>query len=628
MDQLTSEDPSRIGPYRLIARLGAGGMGLVYLARSDGGRTVAVKAVQAEFAQLSEFRSRFAREVEAARKVGGVWTAPVLDADTGAGTPWVATGYIPGPDLHTVVGVQHGPLPEESVCALAHGLAQALRAIHGAGLIHRDLKPSNVLVTVDGPRVIDFGIARALETLAEGAMTRTGAVIGSPGFMSPEQVRGLKLTSASDVFCLGSVLAYAVTGRSPFGTADSGLHALLFRVAEEEPDLAGVPESLLGLVRQCLEKDPALRPSPQEVAARTVSVTAPDEPWLPGKLLGQLGRHAAQLLDFEPQLPRPATVLDPAPPPVPAEPVPASASPRAIADAPTAGPGRSEDTSAPGRRPTPKPLPRRRSVRMLGAVTFAVLAVVAAGLLGPELLPDGQGPGSTTPVPSAFHGHWEGRGERQEGSGQESGAPYARLVIAKKSVELALLDRHRLCVWETRITWVDDTSLTLDHGTLRTKTPADVSGCLLQPKGTLTKAGATLTWKGVTFRSDFRHSPRASPEGGVPDAYRTWWSGRGAGGTDLKLGIGYERTRRAVDITTLSRTKQRCRYSAETFAVHEGKLLVSHGEQKPGSSASECADSSPALVLDSEGKGAGRMRMAPLDSAARGSWFGNLTRKS
>ncbi|MGW5422483.1 bifunctional serine/threonine protein kinase/MFS transporter [Streptomyces sp. NPDC003943] len=311
MDQLTAEDPTRIGPYRLIARLGAGGMGLVYLGRSEAGRTVAVKVVQAEYAGNPEFRRRFAREVAAARLVGGAWTAAVLDADPEAAVPWVATQYIPGPDLHTVVAEDFGPLPERSVRALANRLALALGAVHAAGLIHRDLKPSNVLVTVDGPRVIDFGIARAMDSLAGDSLhTRTGMLIGSPGFMSPEQVRGLELTAASDVFCLGAVLVYAATGRHLFGATDTGLNAHLFRVAEEEPDLTGVPESLVDLVRACLAKDPAARPTPREVAERTAA-DLPAE-WLPDSVLAQLGRHAAQLLDFAPS----------APPGVPAQPDP------------------------------------------------------------------------------------------------------------------------------------------------------------------------------------------------------------------------------------------------------------------------------------------------------------------
>lgn len=319
MDQLIAEDPTRIGPYRLIARLGAGGMGLVYLGRSEGGRTVAVKVVQAEHAGHPEFRRRFAREVAAARRVGGSWTADVLDADPEAAVPWVATQYIPGPDLHTVVAQDFGPLPEHSVHTLANRLALALQAVHDAGLIHRDLKPSNVLVTVDGPRVIDFGIARAMDSLAGDSLhTRTGMLIGSPGFMSPEQVRGLELTPASDVFCLGAVLVYAATGRHLFGATDTGLNAHLFRVAEEEADLTGVPETLVDLVRACLDKDPAKRPTPQQVAART----APDQAseWLPGAVLAQLGRHAAQLLDYAPAAPAEALAGAPAAHPDPRTP--------------------------------------------------------------------------------------------------------------------------------------------------------------------------------------------------------------------------------------------------------------------------------------------------------------------
>ncbi len=303
MEQLTGEDPEYIGPYRLIARLGAGGMGLVYLGRSDLGRTVAVKVVQAEYAQHDEFRRRFAREVAAARRVGGAWTADVLDADTDAAVPWVATQYIPGPDLTSVVARDFGPLPEHSVRVLANRLALALQAVHEAGLIHRDLKPSNVLVTVDGPRVIDFGIARARDGLTGDSLhTRTGMLIGSPGFMSPEQVRGLELTPASDVFCLGALLVYASTGRLLFGAADTGLNAHLFRIAEEEADLTGVPDTLVDLVRACLDKDPAKRPTPREVAARTAS--GQEGEWLPGAVLAQLGRRAAQLLDYAPAVTR------------------------------------------------------------------------------------------------------------------------------------------------------------------------------------------------------------------------------------------------------------------------------------------------------------------------------------
>ncbi|WP_245766923.1 serine/threonine-protein kinase, partial [Streptomyces colonosanans] len=304
MEKLGAGDPQRIGAYRLLARLGAGGMGNVYLARSDRGRTVAVKLVRRELAEREEFRARFRQEVRAARQVGGHWTAPVLDADTEAVVPWVATGYVAGPTLQTVVSHGHGALPERSVRVLAAGLAHALQDIHAAGLIHRDLKPSNVLVTIDGPRVIDFGIARALETIGGDGLTRTGALVGSPGFMAPEQVRGDRITPACDVFCLGSVLAYAATGALPFGAAGSGAHALMFRIVQEDPDLNGMPEELADLVRDCLRKDPAARPTLAQILQRTgAEDTVADgrsrDPWLPGTLVAQLGRQAVRLLDTE-----------------------------------------------------------------------------------------------------------------------------------------------------------------------------------------------------------------------------------------------------------------------------------------------------------------------------------------
>ncbi|MFE3602255.1 serine/threonine-protein kinase [Streptomyces sp. NPDC059142] len=304
MDGLVAGDPTHIGSYRLLARLGAGGMGQVYLARSERGRTVAVKLVRRELAEQEQFRGRFRQEVAAARRVGGTWTAPVLDADTEADVPWLATGYVAGPSLQTVVSGRHGPLPERSVRILASGLAHALQDIHAAGLIHRDLKPSNVLVTIEGPRVIDFGIARALETVGEESLTRTGALVGSPCFMAPEQVRGDRVTAACDVFCLGSVLAYATTGRLPFGGTGTGVHALMFRIAQEEPDLSGLPEGLLELVRDCLRKDPAQRPTTRDILARVGeaedSGAGPGgEPWLPGGLLAQLGQHAVRLLEHE-----------------------------------------------------------------------------------------------------------------------------------------------------------------------------------------------------------------------------------------------------------------------------------------------------------------------------------------
>lgn len=304
MEKLGPGDPQHIGSYRLLARLGAGGMGHVYLARSERGRTVAVKLVRAELAAQEEFRARFRQEVRNAQRVGGFWTAPVLDADTEAEVPWVATGYVAGPSLQRVVEHDHGPLPERSVRILAAGLAHALANIHAAGIVHRDLKPSNVMLTIEGPRVIDFGIARALETSPGEGLTRTGSLVGSPGFMAPEQVRGDRITPASDVFCLGSVLAYAATGRLPFGSTGGGEHAVLFRIAQEDPDLSGLPEGIADVVRDCLRKDPASRPSLDAILARTGAVDTVEQgrsrdPWLPGSLVAQLGRHAVELLEVE-----------------------------------------------------------------------------------------------------------------------------------------------------------------------------------------------------------------------------------------------------------------------------------------------------------------------------------------
>ncbi|MBM7437703.1 serine/threonine-protein kinase [Streptomyces sp. HB132] len=390
MDQLTHDDPSHIGPYRLLARLGAGGMGEVYLARSAGGRTVAVKLVRSELATEPEFRRRFAQEIAAARRVGGLWTAAVLDADTDAPAPWVATAYVPGPSLHAVLAGRTEPLPERSVRILAHRLAQALTAVHTAGLIHRDLKPANVLVTIDGPRVIDFGIARALDAVtADGKLTRTGAVIGSPGYMSPEQVRGEALTPVSDVFSLGSVLAFAGTRRHPFGASESGMHAVMYRIAQEQPDLAGLPAGLTELVGACLAKDPADRPTPAEVVARTDEVSQDTEPWLPGGLIAELGRKAAELLDSDgPGQRAPAR---PAGPPPGATPPPPTSAPRPTGSTPPlpAGP----PTPRPSAAPTPPP-PAAPPARAAGG---ASATPPTAPLTGPDPTP----PPASAPTPAA-----------------------------------------------------------------------------------------------------------------------------------------------------------------------------------------------------------------------------------
>ncbi|MGW3814412.1 outer membrane protein assembly factor BamB family protein [Streptomyces sp. NPDC005046] len=267
-EALEAGDPRQIGRYRIVARLGSGGMGRVYLGRSPGGRAVAVKLVRPELAEDAEFRRRFAREVAAARRVNGVFTAGVVDADPDGSPAWLATAYVPGIALGEAVAV-HGPWAEGPVLALGAGIAEALEAIHAAGVVHRDLKPSNILLAADGPRVIDFGISVAGEA---SALTRTGGAVGTPGFMSPEQLTGKPVGAASDVFSLGVVLAYTATGTGPFGSGPS--HALSFRVVHEEPALARIPPLLRVLVADCLAKDPAARPKVAELLERLA--TAPE----------------------------------------------------------------------------------------------------------------------------------------------------------------------------------------------------------------------------------------------------------------------------------------------------------------------------------------------------------------
>ncbi|GAA4587689.1 serine/threonine-protein kinase [Planotetraspora phitsanulokensis] len=275
MDPLQPGDPAQVGSYRLLGRLGAGGMGQVFFGRSPGGRPVAVKLIRPEHAGSEQFRIRFAREVEAARTVGGFHTAPVVDADPSADPPWMVTAYIPGPSLQEAV-VQYGALPPEAIRSLGAGLAEGLAAIHRSGLVHRDLKPANVILAGDGPRVIDFGIARALD--GAGGVTVTGAVVGTFAYMSPEQVRAEAVGPAGDAFSLGCVLAFAATGHSPF---DAGsIAAVVHRVTSEPPDLEGVPadHGLRDLIDACLAKDPAGRPSMRDILARLSEPGAGDLP--------------------------------------------------------------------------------------------------------------------------------------------------------------------------------------------------------------------------------------------------------------------------------------------------------------------------------------------------------------
>ena len=261
MRALAADDPRVIGEYRLRAQLGSGGMGRVYLGLSPAGRAVAIKVVRSDLADDAEFLRRFGQEVSAARAVSGIYTAPVVASGLNERPPWLATAFVPGPSLDQVVS-EHGPLPEPALWPLLAGLVEALQAIHACGVVHRDLKPANVLLAVDGPRVIDFGISRA----ADGTvLTATGVVFGTPGYMSPEQAEGRPAGPASDVFALGCVIAYAAGGAGPFGTGTAA--AVLYRVVHTDAILDAVPAGLREIVAQCLAKDPADRPTPAALAA-------------------------------------------------------------------------------------------------------------------------------------------------------------------------------------------------------------------------------------------------------------------------------------------------------------------------------------------------------------------------
>jgi hypothetical protein len=298
--ELQAGDPPQIGPYLLLGRLGAGGMGQVFLGRSPGGRLVAVKVIRAELAGDPGFRARFAREVVAARKVSGVFTAAVVDADPAAPLPWLVTSFVTGLSLADAVG-EHGALPVASVLALAAGLAEGLGAIHAAGVVHRDLKPSNVLLAADGPRVIDFGISRAVDA---PQLTRTGMVIGSPAFMSPEQVEGGAVGPASDVFSLGAVLVFAATGQGPFGPGAPT--ALMYRVVHGTPRLDRLPGPVRPLAERCLAKDPGQRPTAAQFLAE-LTATHPSAAdladWLPASILAAAANVAPNRWPSSPSAP-------------------------------------------------------------------------------------------------------------------------------------------------------------------------------------------------------------------------------------------------------------------------------------------------------------------------------------
>jgi sugar lactone lactonase YvrE len=337
VDSLQPGDPASVGAYRLLGRLGAGGMGQVFLGESPGGRLVAVKLIHSAHMGIPHFRERFAREVEAARRVGGFHTAPVVDANPHADPPWMVTAFIEGPSLQDALG-RYGPMPPDRLRALGAGLSEGLGAIHACGLVHRDLKPANVILAADGPRIIDFGIARAVD--ATTGLTTTGSVVGTIAYMSPEQIRGEPAGPASDVFSLGCVLAFAAAGRPPF-LGDSAA-AVMYRIVNQAPDLTGVAEAwLTGLITRCLSK------------------TAAERPGVPAVLTAFTGRDMALLVPAA-SVPGPAAAED---------------GPATQTHAPSA---RAHTTSA-GRAPRARRARRRPGQVIAVWVIAAVTAVAAAG---------------------------------------------------------------------------------------------------------------------------------------------------------------------------------------------------------------------------------------------------------
>lgn len=535
MQPLEADDPRTIGAYRLLGRLGAGGMGRVYLGRNAGGRTVAVKVVHPQFAADPEFRARFRREVAAARRVGGEWTAPVLDADPEAAVPWVAAGYVAGPSLDRAVAA-YGALPEASVRAVGEGLARALVAVHALGLVHRDVKPSNVMLTLDGPgpRLIDFGIARA--TAGTASLTSTGVSVGSPGYMAPEQIIGGGVTGAADVFSLGAVLAFAASGRPPF-TGDHSA-ALLYKVVHEPPELDGVPPGeLRELVEACLAKAPADRPAPAAVAA-ALDGALRTPGWLPAPLVEEASRAAVALLNLDSEVgggPDPYGHGPYGPPDSGGSPSrprsPSVPSSRSFPSSPNHADSLSHADTRTGGGGAPRPSEGsegdrrgRRRVSCTVVVTVAVvLAALSGGLYGLDLLP-GQGAagrrppagskpstsagpstGSPTPTPSttpggtrdtvpkALIGTWKGTTTTNLGAPGQfeitiKGGRTGEVVARDKSV-IPLFDTD--CSGDWKLASATDRSLVLDSAGGPNPAPGICSGgsaderFTLNPNGTL-----------------------------------------------------------------------------------------------------------------------------------------------
>lgn len=457
MEGLRPGDPQRVGRYRLLRRLGSGAMGQVYLGQSPSGRLVAVKIIRAELADNASFRQRFSQEVKAARRVSGIFTAPVVDANPDAQQPWMVTAFVSGPSLAEAVATR-GPMPVSTVLMLAAGLAEGLGAVHAAGVVHRDLKPSNVLLASDGPRIIDFGISRSA---GSAGPTQARGIIGSPGFMSPEQAMGEPVGPPADIFSLGSVLAFAATGEAPFG--DGPPSALLYRAVHGEPAIKDLPPELRPLVARCLLPDPGARPTTDDLLGELGEAT-PTQGWLdwlgtgeapawqglstvPSGAWGHVGAmidlpadHLAPDPDYDvlPSVPRD---VDPASVPSDVDVVPGSAasgsgwqeSPRAgttAADPPLApSPASSlswvfpEPGGAPSRAAVQR-FRRDRTRRRAGVAAVSALAVVVVAALAiwvtPRLDPDPPAAGATAPPASQSAG--AGRSAQPTGPPQEDTA--------------------------------------------------------------------------------------------------------------------------------------------------------------------------------------------------------------
>jgi eukaryotic-like serine/threonine-protein kinase len=407
-------DPQRVGRYQLLGRLGAGGMGQVFLGQSPGGRLVAVKLIRAELAADREFRARFAREVAAARHVSGMFTAAVVDADPDAPQPWLVTAYVAGPSLAEAVDGQ-GPLPLTSVLTLAAGLAEGLGAIHAQGMVHRDLKPSNVLLASDGPRIIDFGISRAVDATA---LTRADFVVGSPGFMSPEQALGNDVGPASDIFSLGAVLAFAAAGEGPFGGGTAT--ALLYRVVHDPPSTGQLPGRIRPLVDRCLAKDPRSRPTTEHLLAELATVDSA------GSAVEWLPRPVAQTLDGYAR-PVPSTVVEPTVPPALATPAQAHLAHASAGQAPA---GEAPPAPAPAGEAAPTPAPAVQAPSAAVHASSAPASVVRAPSAN---LADGRRADDVT-APLQWHPDAVRRPPRRRWLGRAAAAAALVVVLALAGV--------------------------------------------------------------------------------------------------------------------------------------------------------------------------------------------------